>query len=59
MGESVLINFSDPDATAEFELIFTLDYSVPPDRALRVLTAGAMAVAGQDGILADPAPAKF
>jgi small-conductance mechanosensitive channel/CRP-like cAMP-binding protein len=56
MGESVLVNFSDPDPTAEFELTFTLDYAVPPDRALRVLTAGAMAVAGQDGILADPAP---
>ncbi len=56
IGEMVLINFSVPDATAEFELLFTLDYSVPPDRALRVLTAGAMAVAGQSGILADPAP---
>jgi CRP-like cAMP-binding protein len=56
IGEMALINFSVPDSTAEFELLFTLDYSVPPERALRVLTAGAMAVAGQDGILADPAP---
>jgi hypothetical protein len=37
LGDVVFINYSAPDATAEFELVFTLDYSVPVERALRVL----------------------
>ena len=56
LGEMVITNFSDPGPTAEFELTFSLDYAVPTERALRVLGAGAMALAGVDGILADPEP---
>ncbi|HET7770671.1 MAG TPA: mechanosensitive ion channel family protein, partial [Chloroflexota bacterium] len=56
LGEMVVTNFSDPGSTAEFELLFSLDYAVPTERALRVLTAGAMTLAGVNGILADPEP---
>ena len=56
LGEMIVTNFSVPDARAEFELQFSLDYAIPTARALRVLTAGVMAVAGQDGILSDPEP---
>jgi CRP-like cAMP-binding protein len=34
----------------------SLDYDVPSDRAVRVLTAAAMNVAGTNGVLEDPAP---
>jgi CRP-like cAMP-binding protein len=44
-----------PDTRAEFELQFSLDFSVPPARAQRILTASVMAVVG-DGILEDPEP---
>jgi small-conductance mechanosensitive channel/CRP-like cAMP-binding protein len=56
IGEMLVTNFSVPDARAEFELVFTLDHAVPTERALRVLAAGAAAVAGSEGILDDPAP---
>lgn len=56
LGEMVITNFSDPGSMSEFELTFSLDYAVPTDRALRVLNAGVMALAGQGGILADPEP---
>ena len=56
LGEMVVTNFSHPTTTAEFELLFSLDYAVPTERALRVLSAGAMALAGVNGILADPEP---
>lgn len=58
MGDMVVTNFSVPDTRAEFELVFNLDFTVPSDRALRVLTAGASAVAGSRGILQEPDPPK-
>jgi small-conductance mechanosensitive channel/CRP-like cAMP-binding protein len=58
IGDMVVTNFSVPNTLAEFELTFSLDFTVPSERALRVLTAGAMAVAGTGGILGDPEPPK-
>ncbi|MBV9120290.1 MAG: mechanosensitive ion channel family protein [Chloroflexi bacterium] len=55
IGDMVVTNFSKPGTSAEFELTFSLDYEVPSSRALRILTAGAMAVVG-GGILSDPEP---
>jgi small-conductance mechanosensitive channel/CRP-like cAMP-binding protein len=52
IGDMVVTNFSKPNTCAEFELLFSLDFSVPSDRVLRVLTAAAMAVTG-NGILED------
>jgi small-conductance mechanosensitive channel/CRP-like cAMP-binding protein len=56
MGDLTVTNFSKPDETAEMEFVVTLDSDVHADRALRVLTAGAMSVAGSNGVLEQPAP---
>ena len=45
-----------PSARSRFELVFCLDFSVPSERALRVLSAGAMAAVRDRGVLAEPAP---
>ena len=56
LGELTVTNFSRPDATSEMEFVVTLDSAVPAERALRVLTAGAMSVAGTNGVLEEPRP---
>lgn len=57
MGQKVVTNFMTPGEQSRFELDFTLDFSVPSDRALRVLNAAVKAVAGEhEGPLLDPAP---
>jgi small-conductance mechanosensitive channel/CRP-like cAMP-binding protein len=57
MGQKVVTNFMAPGEESRFELEFTLDFSVPSERAIRVLTAAVMAVADSpEGPLSDPAP---
>lgn len=56
MGAAVLINYSSPDHAARLEIPLTLDYSVPVERALRVLHAGALAALGRHGLLTVPPP---
>lgn len=56
LGELTVTNFSKPDPKGEMEFVVSLDASVPAERAIRVLTAGAMSVAGTNGVLEDPAP---
>jgi small-conductance mechanosensitive channel/CRP-like cAMP-binding protein len=57
MGEAILTNYMRPDPHFRIDLNFVLDYSVSPDRAIRVLMAGVRALAEDDkGILLDPAP---
>lgn len=56
LGEATVINFSKPSETSEMEFIVSLDAGVPAERAMRVLTAAAMGVAGTNGVLEDPAP---
>jgi len=56
MARSTITNFMLPDAKSRLELFFPLDYSVPSERALRVLTAGVRAVVGQRGLLENPRP---
>jgi len=57
MGQKVVTNFMTPGEQSRFDLDFTLDFSVPSDRVLRVLTAAVTAVAGEhQGPLTDPAP---
>ncbi|WP_419799037.1 MAG: mechanosensitive ion channel family protein [Terasakiella sp.] len=41
---------------SRFELVFTLDFSVPTERAIRVLTAAVQASIGDKGPLPKPAP---
>ncbi|MCK5804738.1 MAG: mechanosensitive ion channel family protein [Lentisphaeria bacterium] len=57
MGQKVVTNFMTPGEESRFDLDFTLDFSVPSDRALRVLNAAVKAVAGEhEGPLLSPAP---
>jgi small-conductance mechanosensitive channel len=56
MGLTVLANYSMPSEVSRFELLYTLDFAVPPDRAMRVLLAGARAAAGRNGLVPEPLP---
>ncbi len=57
MGQKVVTNFMTPGERSRFELDFTLDFSIPSERVIRVLTAAVRAVAGEEeGPLADPPP---
>jgi small-conductance mechanosensitive channel/CRP-like cAMP-binding protein len=57
LGQKVITNFMNPGEQSRFELDFTLDFSVPSERAIRVLAAAALAVAdAPEGPLADPKP---
>ncbi len=51
MGQKVVTNFMVPDPKSRFLLDFTLDFSVPQERALRVLEA---ALRSTPGILESP-----
>jgi small-conductance mechanosensitive channel/CRP-like cAMP-binding protein len=53
---TLLTNFSMPGTSARFEMDFVLDFSVPTDRAIRVLSAALVSTIGKRGPLADPAP---
>ncbi|MDV7341401.1 mechanosensitive ion channel family protein [Terasakiella sp. A23] len=55
---TILSNYSmgGMGEVSRFELVFTLDYSVPTDRAIRVLTAAVQASIGSKGPLPNPAP---
>ena len=56
MGQTIVTNFMTPDPKSRQEIYFTLDFSVPSERALRVLTAAARAVCGEGGPLESPGP---
>ncbi len=56
IGQSVVTNFSVPELLSRFELSFHLDFSIPSERCLRVLLAGAKQAIGEQGIESDPAP---
>jgi len=57
LGQKVITNFMRPGERSRFELDFTLDFAVPTERALRVMTAALRAVAGSaTGPLTDPPP---
>ena len=56
MGTKVVTNLSRPSPESEFELIFTIDFSVDVDHVLQVLTAGAKSALSVRGILEEPEP---
>lgn len=57
MGQKVITNFMTPGEQSRFELEFTLDFSVPTERAIRVLTAAVLAVAdAPEGPISEPRP---
>lgn len=49
IGTTVITNFMQPDPQSRLELYFTLDFGVPRERAIRVLTAAVRAVVGGPG----------
>lgn len=53
---TLLTNYSMPGTAARFELDFVLDFSVPTDRAMRVLSAALLSTIGPKGPLAFPVP---
>lgn len=57
LGTQVVTNYWGAGPESRFETEpFCLDFSVPIERAKRILSAGAMAVVGQKGILENPQP---
>ena len=56
IGTSILTNYMEPKPHFRIDLPFLIDFEVNADRASRVLQAGVMAVAGENGILENPEP---
>jgi small-conductance mechanosensitive channel len=53
---TLITNFSMPETPARFEMTFVLDFSVPSERAIRILSAAVVSAIGRKGPLADPPP---
>jgi branched-chain amino acid transport system substrate-binding protein len=58
ISEKTITNFMHPGELSRFELDFTIDQTVPPDRVLPVIRRAVDAVLGaeHDGPVAEPAP---
>ncbi len=56
MTSTLLTNYSMPETAARFEMDFVLDFSVPTERAVRVLSAALVSTIGSKGPLASPPP---
>ena len=54
--KTILTNYSLPQAMARFELDYTLDFSIPTDRATRIFNAALLESIGPKGILSSPIP---
>jgi small-conductance mechanosensitive channel/CRP-like cAMP-binding protein len=53
---TILTNFSLPQSTARFELDYTLDFTIPSDRAIRIFNAALIESIGPKGLLSSPLP---
>ncbi|MDG1843225.1 MAG: mechanosensitive ion channel family protein [Nitrospinaceae bacterium] len=53
---TIVTNYSLPESVARFELDYTLDFSVPSDRAIRIFTAALIDSIGPKGPVASPKP---
>lgn len=56
LGERVVTNLWGGGPESRFDGEIILDFSVPTDRALRILTAGALSAVGRGGVLEKPEP---
>lgn len=56
LGATIVTNYMAPKPHFRIDLDFTIDFEVPPDRAVRVLTSGVKAAADGEAILEDPEP---
>ena len=53
---TIVTNYSLPKSVARFELDYTLDFSVPSDRAIRIFNAALIDSIGPKGPVASPKP---
>ena len=53
---TIVTNYSLPESVARFELDYTLDFSVPSDRAIRIFNAALLDSVGPKGPVASPRP---
>ena len=56
MGEAVLTNYMQPKPYFRIDLEFVLDYDVPPNRAIRLLTGAVKSLTDNSRILDHPEP---
>ncbi len=56
LGETILTNYMQPKPHFRIDLDFVIDYSIPPNRAIRILMAGVKALADGERILENPEP---
>jgi small-conductance mechanosensitive channel/CRP-like cAMP-binding protein len=57
MGATAITNFAHAGQASRMETEIVIDFDVPPERARRILLAGARAAFGAPGIVATPPPA--
>lgn len=53
---TILTNYSMPNTAARFEMDFVLDFAVPTERAIRILSAALVSTIGPKGPVASPVP---
>jgi small-conductance mechanosensitive channel/CRP-like cAMP-binding protein len=53
VSEAIVLNLSKPATESEFELVVTLDFEVPPERAVRVLNAAVQAASRENPAIFD------
>ena len=56
---TIVTNYSMPEAIARFEIDYTLDFSVPSDRAIKIFNAALTESIGSKGPLATPPPKNY
>ena len=56
LGETILTNYMEPKPHFRIDLHFVIDFSIPPNRAIRILTSGVKSLADGERILEDPEP---
>lgn len=56
LSSMVVTNFWGAGPISRFDTTFCLDFAVPTDRGLRILSAGAKAAMGESGIVEQPEP---
>jgi small-conductance mechanosensitive channel/CRP-like cAMP-binding protein len=56
MTNTILTNYSLPQSMSRFELEYTLDFSIPPDRAIRIFNSALLESIGPKGLLSSPSP---
>ncbi len=56
LGDTIVTNYMEPKPHFRMDLDFTIDFEVPSERAIRVLTAGIRAACENKGVLDKPEP---